>query len=264
MAAAASAPLSEEVLNRVCQWLKKSRSLLFITGAGISADSGLPTYRGIGGLYNQPTTDEGISIEEAISGEMLQAHPEVTWKYIAQIERACRAAAGNRAHAVIAEMEEVFERVCVLTQNIDGFHQAAGSKNVIDIHGDIHDVKCLRCAYRARVADYSAWNELPPHCPQCRGVLRPEVVLFGEMLPAEKLLRLERAWERGFDLVFSVGTTSVFPYIARPVIEAKRRGIPTVEINPGRTSVSDQVELKITGRAAATLEQIWSHYHGKS
>jgi len=264
MAAEASTPLSEEVLNRVCQWLKKSRSLLFVTGAGISADSGLPTYRGIGGLYNQQTTDEGISIEEAISGEMLQAHPEVTWKYILQIEQACRTAGFNRAHAVIAEMEKEFERVWVLTQNIDGFHQAAGSKNVIDIHGDIHVLKCLRCSYQARVADYSAWEGLPPHCPQCRGILRPGVVLFGDMLPVDKLGTLERAWRAGFDLVFSIGTTSVFPYIAKPVVDARQQGTPTVEINPGRTQVSDLVDLKIAGRAAATLEQIWSHYHGKS
>jgi NAD-dependent deacetylase len=224
----------------------------------------LPTYRGIGGLYNQETTTEGISIEEAISGEMLQARPEVTWKYILQIERACRTAGFNRAHAVIAEMEKVFERVWVLTQNIDGFHQAAGSKNVIDIHGDIHDLRCLSCTYRVRVTDYSNLKGLPPRCPQCGGVLRPEVVLFGEMLPADKLAALERAWQQGFDMVFSVGTTSVFPYIARPVVEARRRGIPTVEINPGRTQVSDLVDLKIAGTAAVTLEQIWSGYHGKS
>src|SRR5512135_1950332 len=112
---------SMDDLSRIVEFLKNSRSILFVTGAGISADSGLPTYRGIGGLYNQGTTEEGIPIEMALAGDMLSSRPEVTWKYLAQIESRCRGARPNRAHEVIARMEKAFERVWVLTQNIDGF-----------------------------------------------------------------------------------------------------------------------------------------------
>ena len=103
----------DEKLDAVASFLKKARSVLFITGAGISADSGLPTYRGIGGLYEDADTPEGIPIEDALSGEMMRRNPGLTWKYIHQIESSSRGASFNRAHAVLAEAEERFERVTV-------------------------------------------------------------------------------------------------------------------------------------------------------
>lgn len=253
-------PLSaseQSKLIRVADRVRGARSLLFITGAGISADSGLPTYRGIGGLYNEDDTEEGIPIEEALSGEMLAARPEITWRHILRIEQACRGASYNRGHAVIAELERRCERVWVLTQNIDGFHRAAGSKNVIDIHGDIHRLRCTRCRFRRTVPDYSDIRETPPHCPECGAALRPDVVFFGEMLPADKLERLQAELRRGFDAVFTIGTTSVFPYIAAPVLAAQRGGVLTVEINPGSSTVSDRVDVKIAAGAAATLDVLW-------
>ncbi len=232
------------------------QSLLFITGAGVSADSGLPTYRGIGGLYNQTGTEDDIPIEVALSGTMLRKRPAIAWKYIAQIEAACRGAKFNRAHEVIALLESRFERVCVLTQNVDGFHRDAGSKNVIDIHGDVHDLFCVDCGESRTVVDY-AGLDIPPTCKTCGGLIRPKVVLFGEMLPEDKISRLYDELELGFDLVCSIGTTSVFPYIAGPVMQAARAGIPTVEINPGETEVSHAVALKISRGAAATLDELW-------
>jgi NAD-dependent deacetylase len=244
-------------ITRVVSWLQSARSLLFITGAGLSADSGLPTYRGIGGLYNDDDTEEGLAIEEALSGPVLAQRPEITWRHILRIEKACRGAGCNRGHEVIAALEKRFERVWVLTQNIDGFHHAAGSRNVIDIHGDVHHLRCTRCRFRQTVADYSSLTTVPPRCPECGAVVRPEVVLFGEMLPPEKVDQLQAELRRGFDVVFSVGTTSVFPYIARPVIAAKQAGVPTVEINPGTSQVSDLVDIKIAAGAAAALDAIW-------
>ena len=116
-------------IERVASFLRSASSVLFVTGAGISADSGLPTYRGIGGLYEGAETPEGIPIEEALSGYMMRKNPALTWKYIQQIEAASRGASFNRAHSVLAEAERRFERVWVLTQNVDGLHRMAGSKN---------------------------------------------------------------------------------------------------------------------------------------
>lgn len=254
--------LSAEVLkqvDRVVASLGAADSILFVTGAGISADSGLSTYRGIGGLYNDTTTDEDIPIEVALSGQMLEQRPEVAWKYIAQIEGACRGAVHNRGHEVIAEMEAHFERVWVLTQNVDGFHRAAGSKQVIDIHGDVHLLECTTCRYQKTVEDYSGL-QIPPACPECGDLVRPDVVLFGEMLPRLKLATLMRELDQGFDMVFSIGTTSVFPYIAQPVLAARQQGIPTVEINPGRTEVSFAVDTQIAAGAAAVLDAVWARY----
>jgi NAD-dependent deacetylase len=244
------------VLDRVARAFARARSVLFITGAGISADSGLPTYRGIGGLYEDAETEEGLAIEDALSGEMLRARPDVCWKYIAQIERACRGATWNRAHEVLALMERRYERSWVLTQNVDGLHRRAGSENVIEIHGDVHQLSCTRCAYRRRVADY-AGLAIPPRCPDCDAIVRPEVVLFGEMLPVEAIEALERELARGFDLVVSIGTTSAFPYIAAPVVLARRAGRDTVEINPGTTEVSQVVAHRLRNRAAVALDAIW-------
>jgi len=252
-------PVSENDLNEITKasaLLKECQNILFITGAGLSADSGLPTYRGIGGLYNNGITEDGISIEEAISGPMLNSRPDIAWKYLGRIEATCRDAQFNRAHAVIALMEDRFERVWILTQNVDGFHRDAGSKNIIDIHGDLHDLACTQCQYRHTVRDYSGL-QIPPQCPDCGALVRPEVVLFGETLPMEKLLVLEKELRTGFDMVISIGTTSVFPYIAQPVMNAVRMGLPVVEINPGETRVSDFVSIKIRAGAADTMERIW-------
>ncbi|MGB5524297.1 MAG: NAD-dependent protein deacylase, partial [Polyangiales bacterium] len=224
--------MDERQISEIAKRLRGSRSVLFITGAGISADSGLPTYRGIGGLYEQEETDEGIPIEAALSGAMFQRDPALTWKYIHQIESSCCDAGPNRAHHVIAELEERFDRVWTLTQNVDGLHRAAGSAQVIDIHGDVHRLLCTRCGHRWRVPSYLGLD-IPPSCPECASLVRPEVVLFGEMLPLDRARVLQEQLMRGFDAVFSIGTTSVFPYIAEPVIDARRRGALTVEINPG-------------------------------
>lgn len=242
------------VVARIVGELRRARRLLFITGAGISADSGLPTYRGIGGLYNDQHTEENFSIETAMSGSMLEANPAITWKYLGQIESACRGARFNEAHTIIAEWQERFE-VCVLTQNIDGFHRDAGSRNLIEIHGDIHDLFCTRCDYAATVPDYSGL-QIPPACPRCRALVRPRVVLFGEALPSAAIRHLYAELNQGFDLVFSIGTTSVFPYIAGPVAQASQAGIPTVEINPGDTHVTRLVDYKLAAGAVTSLRAI--------
>jgi NAD-dependent deacetylase len=250
-------------IDKVVDLLRGSRSILFITGAGLSADSGLPTYRGIGGLYENRDTEENIPIEALLSAEAIKARPDLTWKYLLQIEQACRAGNPNRGHAVIAEMESRFERVWVLTQNVDGFHHRAGSQNVIDIHGDLHHVACMQCPYKQYVKDYVEFT-IPPRCPNCRGILRPSVVLFGEQLPRTQLATYQTEIPRGFDLIFSIGTTSIFPYIANPVLDAYHFRKPSVEINPGETDVTEFVTVRVARRAAEALDLIWSAYNKQS
>lgn len=242
--------------------LMRAKSVLFITGAGMSADSGLPTYRGIGGLYSdgEPTA-EGIRIEEILSGGMFRRKPELTWKHLLTIERACRGATYNLGHEIIAAFERSLERVWTLTQNVDGFHRLAGSRNVIDIHGDLHTLMCTLCNHREVVADYSCL-ELPPRCADCDGIIRPDVVLFDEALPRPKLETLWRESDRGFDLVFSIGTSSLFPYITEPVLQALDSGIPAVEINPCQTDLSEQVNFKLSAGATEALSALWARFTG--
>ena len=252
---------SQKKIEAVAQLLKTCQSILFITGAGISVDSGLPTYRGIGGLYNGDTTDEGIPIEVVLAGETFNTHPAITWKYIAKLEKRCRSSRFNRAHEIIAEMEKHFPRVWVLTQNIDGFHHEAGSQKVIDIHGNMHNLRCTSCLWRATVKDYSQLTRLPL-CPDCGAVARPDIVFFGEILPGDKVQILHEQLEAGFDIYFSIGTTSVFPYIQQPMLDAQRLHRPTVEINPQETEISHLANIKISQGATVALEEIWQVYQG--
>ena len=244
----------------IASTLKEAKRVLFITGAGISADSGLPTYRGVGGLYNGESTEDGLEIEEALSGECLAVRPDITWKYLAEIEANCRGAQPNAAHRLIAALEQEKALVCVLTQNVDGLHRAAGSRNVIEIHGTVHRLHCMDCHHGRKVPDY-AGLQIPPECPQCGGIMRPEVVLFGEALPERALASLESVLEQGVDMVVSIGTTSVFPYIAGPVVWAARQGVPTVEINPDDTTVSGVVEHRLRMSAAEALPELWRRMH---
>ena len=233
--------------------------MLFITGAGISADSGLPTYRGVGGLYNNGETQEGMPIEVALSGHVFERSPAITWKYILEIERACRGALPNRGHEVIALLEQrAGLRAWTLTQNVDGLHAAAGSENLIEMHGSVSTLRCTSCAWSEEVEDYTHLGELPPTCPACASVIRPDIILFGEGLPINAQHTLQRELDQGFDLVISIGTTSAFPYISWPIHEANSRGGRTVEINPGTTQISEAVLLKCSSGAAATLDAIYT------
>ncbi|MEN0062044.1 MAG: NAD-dependent protein deacylase [Myxococcota bacterium] len=250
--------MNESMMNVVAKQLSEASRILFVTGAGLSADSGLPTYRGVGGLYEDADTPEGMPIEAVLSGSMMQRNPALVWKHILEIERACRGAKPNRGHEVMAALQEQHE-VVVLTQNVDGLHRAAGSAHVIEIHGRVDRLVCTVCDYQEDVEDYSGltFHDGVVSCPQCQSVVRPAVVLFDEMLPDEAMARLRAEVRQGFDLVFTVGTSSGFPYIAAPVYLQVERGRPAYEINPGLTEVSEAVTHRFEGRAAVVLDELW-------
>lgn len=232
--------------------LSTARRILFITGAGLSADSGLPTYRGVGGLYEGALTDVGLPIEQALSGAMFERRPDITWRYLSQIEASCRDARPNAGHYAIARLEAMHGAVTVLTQNVDGFHLMAGSHDVIEMHGTLRRLRRVDCG-RCRQVDNYAGLQIPPDCPHCGGVLRPDVVLFGENLPDQAVHRFEQVLAAGPDMIFSVGTGSSFPYIAGPMLWAIEQGIPTIEINPGHTPISERVMFRFRLRAAEVL-----------
>ena len=250
-------------IDALVRILLKSRSLLFITGAGVSAESGVPTYRGIGGLYNVDTTEDGVAIEEALSASMLAENPALTWKYLAQIGMAVQGARHNRAHEVIAEMESRFHRVWTLTQNVDGFHRSTGSKNLIEAHGNMHSLSCTKCKYTESIETFDL-IEIPPKCLRCGALVRPDVVLFGELIDGPGIEHIQTELEKGFDMVFSIGTTSVFPYIQAPIYIAKSAGQVTVEINPSETTVSLVVDYRLAMPAGAALDEIWKRYKAAS
>jgi len=221
----------------------------------------LPTYRGISGLYNTKNTSEGIPIEDALSGIMMQSRPDITWKYLWQIAASCLNAQPNQAHLILSKLQKLKPNTWILTQNIDGLHAAADNKNLIEIHGNALKLFCIGCNYRP---DYSfLFNiekdklKLPPICPKCGNIIRPEVVLFGEQLPEKEIELLYSLHQNNIDLILSIGTSALFPYISEPVIKAYNRGKITIEINPERTYISDHFTYTIRTGAEEALIRIW-------
>ncbi|MDR1053887.1 MAG: hypothetical protein LBL39_06890, partial [Planctomycetaceae bacterium] len=227
-----------DLIFQLAEYLRGSGRVLFITGAGVSADSGLPTYRGVGGLYNDKRTAEGYSIEQCLSASMFARKPEITWEYMLQIADAVFRCEPNDAHRVIAELEAEFVerggKVVVLTQNVDGYHIQAGSKNVLEIHGTLRKLFCTNnnCEWTERIGIDLAEEQnkeavkaklikrveelrerLPPCCPVCGSLIRPDIVLFEESLPYDVLEQFDCEFDngRGFDLIISVGTSAMFP-----------------------------------------------------
>lgn len=247
-------------IERVARAIARAERILIITGAGLSADSGLPTYRGVGGLYNGHTA-EGLPIEVALSGPMLQRDPTLCWKYLAELGKACLGARANAGHFAIAELQRRKPQCWVLTQNIDGYHRAAGSppQRLIEIHGELAPLYCQSCGAEDPELAEHLTRPLPPRCRQCGGILRPPVVLFEEMLPARAIDCLYAELSKGFEVALSVGTSASFPYIVEPLVRTRQAGGFTAEINPSHSDCSALVDVHLHGRALDVLPELLSH-----
>ncbi len=252
------AQVRRELLDAVGVLLSQARSALFITGAGLSTDAGVPSYRGVLGLQRKRPED-GKIFEAALAIETLQTKPQMTWKYLLQMEQNIRAAKPTRGHEIIAAWERDLNRAAVMTVNIDRMHQRAESRNVIEMHGALFDLRCARCEITTRHNSFDRLD-MPPRCTTCTSVLRPDMPLFGEPLPEEPFTRLQDQLDQGFDLVISVGVTTMYSYLARPILLARSEGLPTVEIGEVNTEVSDLVDFRFKGNATTVLSQIWDVY----
>lgn len=249
------AELSREAVDAVAGLLTQARSALFITGPGLSADSGLPHDRGFPGLTRKNASD-GRLIEAAMSATSLMQKPELTWRYLLDMDRAVTAARPNRGHEVLAALERALPRTMIMTTNVDRLHQRAGSRNVIEMHGALHDLLCPRCEISTRHQGY-ARLVIPPVCAICGTGLRPDMPLFGEALPADPFTRLQAELDLGFELVLSIGIATQAPYLARPLLLAKQDAIPTVEIGVRRSELSDIVDFALKGSPMKILGLIW-------
>jgi len=249
------------MIDEIRELLEQAENIVFMTGAGVSAESGLPTYRGVGGLYEGKKTAEGMDIEEALSGITFEQDPGLSWKYLWQVGKACVGAQANAAHKIIADIEASKENVLVLTQNVDGLHRAAGSKNLIEIHGHAFDLFCVSCGERYNahelLNDFEGKPQLPPKCHSCDGVIRPDVVLFGEMLPYDAISAFDYLRSNEPDMIFCVGTSGLFPYIAEPVYRARHTETITVEINPKKTDISGLFDYVVRHKAGEALARLW-------
>ena len=235
--------VSEELQRR----FHEAHSVLILTGAGVSAESGVPTFRGGG----DSTVWRGMPFEIISSAGMLQRDLPAVWEWFNYRRGKLEALKPNPAHEAIARWQDVLKELSLVTQNIDGLHQMAGSRNVIELHGNVWRARCADCGARTNARDLR-FDRGVPLCFDCGGALRPDVVLFGEMLPTGAF-ELAAVKAESCELCVVVGTSAVvYPAASIPEI-ARAAGAFLVEVNPERTPLSDLCDEVLTGRAGEIL-----------
>jgi len=224
--------------------LRKAKRVAVLSGAGISAESGIPTFRdtqtGFWANYNP---------EELATAEGFLKNPKLVWEWYAMRRKKVKEVMPNPGHLALVEMEKRVPSFTLITQNVDGLHRRAGSKRVLELHGNLQKVKCFD---RGHPALNWEENEIPPRCTQCGSFLRPDVVWFGEMLSPDILNESFEA-TRSCELFFSIGTSSLVHPAASLPYEVLARKIPVVEINPEETPLSFTATFSLRGRSGEIL-----------
>jgi NAD-dependent deacetylase len=225
--------------------LATAKRIAVLTGAGVSAESGVPTFRDAQtGLWAKYTP------EELATPRAFRRNPRLVWEWYAWRRKLVADAKPNPAHLALAQMEKLFPQFELITQNVDGLHQRAGNTRVIELHGNISRTKCFDEG--AIVSSWEDTGDVPPKCPNCGGLLRPDVVWFEEPLPETEMARAAAA-STACDVFFSIGTsTIVYPAAALP-FEALRAGATIVEINPQPTPLTLLAQFSLADAAGVAL-----------
>jgi len=234
-------------LRTAADMLSRAARIAVLTGAGISAESGVPTFRGSGGLW------KGRSAMDLATAGAFDRDPEAVWEFyrfriagLAEVEP-------NDGHRALAALELRCERFWLITQNVDGLHRAAGSENVTELHGSLEQARCRVCAYRCASRDLP--REPVPTCPVCGSVLRPAVVWFGESLPGPALASADEAM-RECDVMLVVGTSGVVEPAASFARWAGSRGAGIIEVNLEATPISGIADVSLLGPAGVVLPRL--------
>jgi NAD-dependent deacetylase len=238
----------DDVLDRARSLLGAASRVAVLTGAGVSAESGIPTFRdALTGFWSQ------FRPEELATPEAFAANPETVYAWYAGRRARVAEAAPNAGHEALARLERRVPEFVLMTQNVDGLHRRAGSRNVIELHGNIMDDRCFAEGHLL------AGNELlpgtPPRCARCGAPARPGVVWFGEALPPQAL---ERAWaaSRSCDVFLSVGTSTLVEPAASLPFAALEAGAAVIEVNPTRTPLSATATIVLAGAAGEVLPRL--------
>ena len=235
-----------EEFQRLLQVVNKAKNIMVITGAGISAESGIPTFRGEGGWWRSRNPEELATLKA------FKADPRFVWEWYEYRRELVAKAEPNSAHRVLAWLESQGKRVFILTQNVDDLHERAGSHEIVHIHGSIWHVACMndgRISEDRRVP----LPQLPPVC-SCGGIQRPAIVWFDEDLSATDREQVDKyIQESKIDVVFVIGTYATFDYIRHWALRAKESGALLVEINPDSTALSPYANVLLHGPAGEIL-----------
>jgi len=241
-------------LTRLARKFRPDTRITVMTGAGVSAASGVPTFRGPGGLWKD------FRPESLATAEAFQRDPRLVWEWYDWRRQVLSTKTPNRAHEVLAAWSKRYPNFTLITQNVDGLHERAGTGNVIRFHGSIWEVQCWN---ECGPSPKRWWDEtvpfarIPPECPHCGGLIRPGVVWFGEGIDPD-VMRQSAAAVR-CDIFFTIGTSSIVYPAAALVHQAKQQGAYTVEMNIESTPASGELDLVLQGSADHLLEKLESH-----
>ena len=232
----------EEVKER----LASAGNVLVLTGAGVSAESGVPTFRGSGGLWRN------YRAEELATPEAFKRDPALVWKWYAWRRENLKGLEPNPAHFAIAALEKGRKGFTLITQNVDGLHAMAGSREILELHGNIWRTRCIGCG------EIRETRELPkdtlPHCAkeECGALLRPDIVWFGEALDENILMSALNAVDAS-DIIIVAGTSAIVQPAASFSVRAKEKGAFVVEVNPSATPVSEYVDMSLRDKAGTVM-----------
>lgn len=234
-----------EIPLELLEKLRTAQTIAVLTGAGISAESGIPTFREAQtGLWAQHDP------QELATPQAFQRNPRLVWEWYTWRRELVGSAEPNAGHMALVELENQTPHFTLITQNIDGLHQAAGSQQIIELHGNINRTKCFEgCGV---IESWEESGEIPPRCPQCDGLLRPDVVWFGEGLSQEVLQRAVKASQQA-EIFFSIGTSSVVQPAASLPLYALQNGAMMVEINPIATPLTPMATHVLSAPAGDAL-----------
>jgi NAD-dependent deacetylase len=239
---------SFRIIPRLGEILRSARDVVVLTGAGISAESHIPTFRdaqtGLWATY---------SPEELATPQAFRRNPWLVWEWYAWRRELVSQAQPNPGHLALAELERRVPEFTLITQNVDGLHRRAGSVNVIELHGNINRTKCFDEG--VIIESWPPTTEVPPRCPRCGGYLRPDVVWFGETLPPQALGAAFEAAAR-CDVFFSIGTSALVHPAASLPYQAIQHEAVVVEINPAQTPLTDRATYVLQGPAGQVLPEL--------
>jgi NAD-dependent deacetylase len=226
--------------------LKNAKKIVFVTGAGISQESGIPTFRGTDGLWRKYDPMQLATIDA------FNDDPKLVWEWYEERRKNILDAKPNPGHTAIAELEK-FKNVIILTQNIDGLHQRAGSSHVLELHGSIIRIKCTVCDFEDDIP--TNFKHLPPKCIRCANILRPDVVWFGESLP-------QKVWSQAIieantcDVMIIAGTSLVVSPANTLPVYAKENNATLIEVNPEQTQMSSEMDMTLRTTSTKALPSL--------
>ena len=245
-----------ETVDRVAQWVANSNDILVFTGAGISTESGIPDFRSPGGLWDRFDPNE-FTYQSFLASE---ENRKKRWQFYLEMYKTFAQARPNAAHLAIAELEKRGKLNAVITQNVDNLHQQAGNtpEKVIEIHGTVEQVKCLSCGSRINKEQIIARlerGEEVPRCHDCRGILKPATISFGEAMPQEEMQKAQEQIQQ-CDLCFSIGSSLVVYPAAQFPLAAKQQGARLVIVNREATHADQIADAVIHGSAGEIMKKI--------